>query len=281
MYKLWVFLFFLINNVNCFVDVNLERQQSQLKYIYNKPAVHKNSIKTTIQQIGFILHQNKNNHKLENKNVFYHEPKTIQQINYVKLLEDYKRTKIITVVGPAGSGKTLFACQNAIKLLLNGSIKKIIITRPTIVSINEDIGVLPGTLINKMSPWTKPMFDIFLEYLTKSELNFMLHSETIEICPLGFMRGRTFNNCFIIADEMQNSTPIQIKMLMTRLGENSNLIITGDLDQIDIPTENGLSDFLNKLKNYNSDLIKVIKFTKEDICRSIITETIIDLYDKL
>lgn len=215
----------------------------------------------------------------EKNNIPCYEPKTKQQLEYLNALEN-KNIKIIIVIGPAGSGKTLFACQNAIKLLLQNTLKKIIITRPIVLSSDNDLGSLPGTLINKMAPWTKPMFDIFLEYISKPELNFMLQNEIIEICPLGFMRGRTFKNTFVIADEMQNSTPTQIKMLMTRLGENSNLVITGDLEQVDINITNGLADFLDKIKDYNTNLIKVIEFDKNDICRSIITEEIIKIYEQ-
>lgn len=241
-----------------------------------------NQIQIQIQNNNLL--ENKKNYllygnKLKNINTQLYVPKTPQQINYVKLLDD-KNSKIIIVIGPAGSGKTLFACQKAIKSLLYGTVKKIIITRPTIISTNDNIGFFPGTLINKMEPWTKPMFDIFLEQISKTELNFMLKSETIEICPLGFMRGRTFKNSFIIADEMQNCTPTQIKMLMTRLGEDSNLVITGDLDQIDILVKNGLTDFLNRMQNYNTNLIKIIHLDKNDICRSIITEEIIKIYEK-
>jgi phosphate starvation-inducible PhoH-like protein len=208
-----------------------------------------------------------------------YKPKNINQENYVSYLNNYN-TKILISTGPAGCGKTLFACQKAALDLLSSSINKIIITRP-IVSVDEELGFLPGNIIKKMDPWTKPLFDIFLEYYSKSELDLMLKNEEIEICPLAFMRGRTFKNTFIIADEMQNSSPNQMKMLITRLGENSRLVITGDLEQTDRGKENGLEDFIHKLNNFNdtTDLIHRIHFDNTDIERSEVVKKIVDIYN--
>ena len=178
-----------------------------------------------------------------------YKPKNPNQQLYVKCLNDYNH-KIVVAIGPAGTGKTMFACQKAINLLKIEQINKIVITRP-IVTVEEEIGFLPGNIVKKMDPWTKPIFDIFLEQFSKTELDLMLYSGKIEICPLGFMRGRTFKNSFIIADEMQNSSPNQMKMLTTRIGDNSRMIITGDLKQTDISKDNGLNDFVFKLRNYN------------------------------
>jgi phosphate starvation-inducible protein PhoH len=135
-----------------------------------------------------------------------------------------------------------------------------------------------------MDPWTKPLFDIFLEYFSKSELDIMLINNKIEICPLAFMRGRTFKNAFIIADEMQNSSPNQMKMLTTRLGLNCRLVITGDLNQSDIKTENGLADLMIRLNKYKYDnnstsLINIVEFKNVDIERSEIVKKIIEIYD--
>jgi phosphate starvation-inducible PhoH-like protein len=208
-----------------------------------------------------------------------YKPKNINQDNYVSYLNN-DNTKILISTGPAGCGKTLFACQKAVLDLLSSNINKIVITRP-IVSVDEELGFLPGNIIKKMDPWTKPLFDIFLEYYSKSELDLMLKNEEIEICPLAFMRGRTFKNTFIIADEMQNSSPNQMKMLITRLGENSRLVITGDLQQSDLIKENGLQDFIHKLNNFNetTDLIHRIHFDNTDIERSEIVKKIVDIYD--
>ena len=131
-----------------------------------------------------------------------------------------------------------------------------------------------------MEPWTKPIFDIFLEYYTRVELDMMINTGKIEICPLAFMRGRTFKNAFIIADEMQNSSPNQMKMLTTRLGDNSRMVITGDLHQTDITKENGLYDFTTRLKKYNhTDMIKFVQLENKDIERSEIVKRVIEIYD--
>jgi phosphate starvation-inducible PhoH-like protein len=214
--------------------------------------------------------------KLINSNLY--NPRGINQKNLVKYLDD-TTSKIIISLGPAGTGKTLFSCQKAITQLKSEEINKIIITRP-VVTVEEEIGFLPGNIIKKMDPWTKPIFDIFLEHYSKIELDFMLNSGKIEICPLAFMRGRTFKNSFIIADEMQNSSPIQMKMLVTRIGMNSRLVITGDLNQSDILKANGLHDLVTKVERYNNtEMIKIIKFDNHDVERSEIVKKVIEIYN--
>ena len=148
----------------------------------------------------------------------YYRPVTENQKKYVDILND-SRTPLVFVTGPAGTGKTLLACNSAIKMLKNGSVDKIILTRP-VVPVEEDIGFLPGNLNKKMDPWTKPIFDVFSDFFSQTEINLMIQNNIIEIAPLGYMRGRTFKKSFIIADEMQNSSPNQMKMLTTRIGEN-------------------------------------------------------------
>jgi phosphate starvation-inducible PhoH-like protein len=215
--------------------------------------------------------------KYENRPLYI--PKTTNQEKYFKTLNN-DDTKIIISTGPAGCGKTLFACQKAITDLKSEKISKIIITRP-LVSVDEEIGFLPGSLIKKMDPWTKPIFDIFLDFCSKTELDVMLMNGKIEICPLAFMRGRTFKYSFIIADEMQNSSPNQMKMLTTRLGDNCRMVITGDLQQTDFIKENGLYDFVDKIEKYNqtSDLIQHIQLDSNDIERSIIVKKVLEIYD--
>jgi phosphate starvation-inducible PhoH-like protein len=207
-------------------------------------------------------------------------PKTSNQEKYVNYLNNYD-SKIIITTGPAGCGKTLFACQKAIAQIKNDEINKIILTRP-VVSVDEEIGFLPGNIIKKMDPWTKPIFDIFLDHFSKTELDLMLSNGKIEICPLAFMRGRTFKDSFIIADEMQNSSPNQMKMLTTRLGFNCRMVITGDLAQTDFIKENGLYDLVERLKNINetSDLIQQVHFNNSDIERSVIVKKMIEIYEE-
>jgi phosphate starvation-inducible PhoH-like protein len=146
-------------------------------------------------------------------------PRNKNQESYVlKLLDDTK--DIVFGIGPAGTGKTLLAVQVAVKLFKEGAVDKIIVTRPA-VSVDEDLGFLPGTLEQKMAPWTRPIFDVLREYFDAKQIEGMIEEGIIEIAPLAYMRGRTFKKSFILADEMQNATPNQMKMLLTRLGEES------------------------------------------------------------
>ena len=212
-----------------------------------------------------------------------YKPKTENQKRYVELLND-KNTSLIVALGPAGCGKTLLACVNAIEMLQKGEIQKIILTRPMITVEDEEVGFLPGNLVAKMDPWTKPMFDIFSEYYSMQDIIGMIHSGKIEVCPLAYMRGRTFHKSFIIADEMQNSSPTQILMLSTRLGEKSKMVIMGDLQQSDSKNRvNGLSDFLDKYDKrveHEIDGIGLVKLQSEDILRSSIVSQILKLYYK-
>lgn len=156
---------------------------------------------------------------------------------------------ILFAVGPAGTGKTYMAVRQAIKDFQNGEIAKIVITRPN-VATGDDLGYLPGTLTEKMAPWTRPIIDVFNECYSTFEVQRMLAAEEIEIAPLAYMRGRTFKNCVVIADEMQNATAEQMKMLMTRIGEHCRMIITGDMEQYDrreLRTESGLTDITRRL----------------------------------
>jgi phosphate starvation-inducible PhoH-like protein len=209
-----------------------------------------------------------------------YKPKTDNQKKYIELLNN---KSLIVALGPAGSGKTLLACVTAIEMLQKGDIQKIILTRPMVSVENEEIGFLPGNLVAKMDPWTKPMFDIFSEYYTMPDIIGMIQSGKIEICPLAYMRGTTFHKSFIIADEMQNSSPTQLLMLSTRLGEKSKMVIMGDLQQSDSKTKiNGLSDFLDKYdKRVENEIygIGLVKLDSEDVLRSEIVRQILKIYD--
>jgi len=225
------------------------------------------------------LQMSKRSFQFEKTNQLY-LPKTENQIKYVNALNN-NSSKIIIANGPAGTGKTLFACLKAINLLNKEQINKIVITRPIVPVEDEEIGFLPGNVVKKMDPWTKPIFDLFLEYYSRAELDFLINKNSIEICPLAFMRGRTFKHSFIIADEMQNSSPNQMKMLVTRIGQNSKMVITGDLQQSDILKDNGLKDFINKINKHNNatDLINIIDLENEDIERSEIVKKVIEIYN--
>ncbi len=220
------------------------------------------------------------------------KPKNPRQEKYISILND-KNSRIVFAVGPAGTGKTLVACSHAMKLLTSGAIEKVVITRPIVPVEEEEIGFLPGNINKKMDPWMRPILDIFLETYKQKELDRLIYDNVIEIAPLAFMRGRTFKNTFIIGDEMQNSTPTQMKMLLTRLGESSKVVVTGDIQQNDISggKENGLQDIVTKTKKYTSlmskkhdvdveslNSVQIIEFDNKHIERSKVVRKILDIY---
>jgi len=172
-------------------------------------------------------------------------PKTQNQKKYMDNMMQ-SNNSIIACTGPAGCGKTALACHYAMSEFKLVTYKKMVLTRPLVTVEQEEIGFLPGSLNSKMDPWTRPMMDIFQEYYPMSVLQNMLKEGQIEIAPLAFMRGRTFKNALVIADEMQNSSPSQMLMVMTRIGQGSKIIITGDVKQTDI-SRNGLVDLLHRL----------------------------------
>jgi len=228
--------------------------------------------KSYVENIKYFSPYEKNN--FENK---FTKPKNKNQEHYVSMLKN-KNKKIIVVTGPAGTGKTMFATEYGIHNFLSGTYEKLIFTRPS-VSVDEDLGYLPGTLEEKMAPWVRPIYDVIYQFISPKEVTQLMEEKHIEIAPLGFMRGRTFKNTWIVADEMQNSTISQMKMLLTRLGENSRLVITGDLEQFDKPDIiNGLDDFLNKFRGKRSSSISSFEFDRQDIQREEVVKEILDIY---
>ena len=203
-------------------------------------------------------------------------PRNKHQETYLFKLHDDNKN-ILFAIGPAGTGKTLLAVQMGIKLYQEGKIDKIIVTRPA-VSVDEDLGFLPGTLNEKMAPWTRPIFDVLGEYYQQKDIENMLYEGVIEISPLAYMRGRTFKNAYVIADEMQNATQNQMKMLLTRLGENSKMVVTGDLNQADRLKDNGLVDFIDKIKGQRLDHIDAVYFDSHDIERHQAVKEVLDIY---
>ena len=199
------------------------------------------------------------------------------QKQYLEKLQDDNKN-IIFAVGPAGTGKTMLAVQVGVKLFQEGKFDKIIVTRPA-VSVDEDLGFLPGTMQEKMAPWTRPIFDVLGEYYLKKDIEDMINEGVIEISPLAYMRGRTFKNAYIIADEMQNATPNQMKMLLTRLGEGSKMIVTGDLNQADRLDDNGLIDFIRHINEHKSlKCIDLQHFDKKDIERHTAVKEVLSVY---
>ena len=201
--------------------------------------------------------------------------RTVNQRRYLELLTS--DAPVIIGTGPAGTGKTLLACQVGSKALVSGQVQRLVLTRPA-VSVDEQHGFLPGNLNKKMEPWTRPMFDALYRYFPVKKVNEMIENQKIEVCPLAYMRGRTFDNAWIIGDEMQNSTPSQMKMLMTRIGEGSKMVIAGDGDQHDRGFElNGLADLINRI-DPDSDSIKHLMFTDDDVVRAEVIKEILWMY---
>ncbi len=207
-------------------------------------------------------------------------PRNFNQDDLLGLLED-KNINIVFAVGPAGTGKTLISTLAGIKELKGNKINKLVVTRPA-VSVDEQHGFLPGTLQEKMAPWTRPIFDVFEEYYTPDQIEYMLNDNKVEIAPLAYMRGRTFKDSYIIADEMQNATDNQMKMLLTRIGEGSKLVVTGDLAQHERGYEsNGLKCFIERLTSKGSDRIKMVQFANTDIERHPVVTEVLRLYNEV
>ena len=205
-------------------------------------------------------------------------PKSLNQEKYLMNLQDDSQ-HIVIAHGPAGTGKTYLGMQMAIKAFRSGKCERIVLTRPAIEVEEEKHGFLPGDLNEKMAPWTRPLIDVLREYYSPQEITKMLEDETVEISPLAFMRGRNFKNAWIICDEFQNASPSQMKMLLTRIGKGSKIVITGDIEQTDKKQgENGLLDLLNRLKTHPVTGMIECELTMKDIQRHHIITDILKLY---
>ena len=206
-------------------------------------------------------------------------PRTRNQESLVMALQDTSQHIVVTV-GPAGTGKTYLAMQAAVKALKEGATERIVMTRPAVGVEDERHGFLPGNLVAKMEPWTRPLLDVMREYYRPQDITAMIEDQVVEIAPLAFMRGRTFKNSWIIADEMQNATPAQAKMLMTRIGVDSKIVITGDVEQADRSRgENGLLDLCSRLEQLPVTGIAVCKLEARDVQRHHIIGPVLKLYE--
>ena len=207
-------------------------------------------------------------------------PRTRNQERLVLALQDDSQHIVVTA-GPAGTGKTYLSMLAAVRAFRAGEVDRIVLTRPAVGVDDEKHGFLPGDLNQKMDPWVRPLTDILREYYRQQDIAAMIEEQKIEIAPLAFMRGRTFKNAYIIADEMQNATPAQCKMLMTRIGENSKIVITGDVEQADrSKANNGLADLCQRLKEGGVKGIAVCDLDNRDIQRHSIIDSVLDLYSK-
>ena len=198
-------------------------------------------------------------------------------VNQQKLVDSVSKNDLVFAIGPAGTGKTYVSVALAVRALKNKEIKKIIITRPA-VEAGENLGFLPGDLKEKIDPYLRPIYDALSDMIPSEKLRYYRENNIIEIAPLAYMRGRTLNNAFILLDEAQNTTPMQIKMFMTRMGPDSKVIITGDRSQIDLPRKqrSGLIEALTILKNIEG--IGFVELDGRDVVRHRLVKEIINAY---
>jgi phosphate starvation-inducible PhoH-like protein len=205
-------------------------------------------------------------------------PKSRAQENLIINLMD-ESIPVVIALGPAGTGKSYLAMLAALHDLRQGRVDRLVLTRPAVGVEDEQHGFLPGDLIRKMEPWTRPLLDIIKEFYHPREVIRMIEDEIIEISPLAFMRGRTFKNAWIVADEMQNATPNQMKMLLTRIGAGSRIVVTGDVEQTDRTTvNNGLLDLSARLEQHEVDGLRVCRLGSRDIQRHPIIDSVLRIY---
>lgn len=204
------------------------------------------------------------------------KPKTPGQKKYIELI---RKKDMVFCIGPAGSGKTYLAVASALSYFLEKRVNRIILTKP-VVEAGEKLGFLPGTLLEKVDPHFRPLYDALYDFMSVEKVNRLIENNVIEIAPLAYMRGRTLNDSFIILDEGQNTTNSQMKMFLTRLGFNSKVVITGDITQMDIPNPRdcGLITAINILSGIEE--IGIVKLDKEDIVRHFLVQEIVEAYEK-
>ena len=275
-------IFFRGNSITCKgKETNLIDCSEAIKFLINKYLL------TNIIEKGDIILSVKKNMKPKESNV-----KTFQQLiktprksviarsekqsDYIKAL---KENDIVMSLGPAGTGKSFLAVSVAVTLLMEKKVERVILSRPA-VEAGEKLGFLPGDMKEKVDPYLRPLYDALYELFGADKIDKKIESGEIEIAPLAFMRGRTLKNCYAILDEAQNATETQIKMFLTRIGENSKLVVNGDPSQIDLinKSQSGLIKSRNILKNLNE--IKIIEFDHSDVVRHPLVSKIIKAYQK-
>lgn len=260
----------------------IERVFNELAFVLSKMGkLSRNDVSTVIDMVSSgreVSQQNLND--LESIVLFTHSNpirvKTPTQIEYYKAV---KKNDIVFAIGPAGTGKTYLAVAMAIAALKNREVSRIILARPA-VEAGESLGFLPGDLSQKVDPYLRPLYDALAEMLTLEKLKAYVERGTVEVAPLAYMRGRTLNNSFIILDEAQNATTMQMKMFLTRLGNGSKAIVTGDVTQIDLPYNqtSGLVQIQQVLSGIEG--INFVYFNKGDVVRHRLVREIIDAYEK-
>ena len=276
-------VFFRGNSITCKgKETNLKNFSDSIKFLVDKYLLTK-----IIEKEDVILSTKNKDMKLEETNIksfsqLIRTPKksviarSEKQSDYIKAL---KENDIVMSIGPAGTGKSFLAVSVAVTLLMEKKIERVILSRPA-VEAGEKLGFLPGDMKEKVDPYLRPLYDALYELFGPEKIDKKIESGEIEIAPLAFMRGRTLKNCVAILDEAQNATETQIKMFLTRIGENSKLVVNGDPSQIDLihKSESGLLKSINILKNLSE--IKIIKFDHRDVVRHPLVSKIITAYQK-
>ncbi|MBP9829138.1 MAG: PhoH family protein [Proteobacteria bacterium] len=267
-------------------DADIDAAKSTLQYLYAQLTRGKaidaltleEAIRIVSSSVSFQQNEtNTPNGKIsiatKRKIIF---PRTVNQGEYLSAMQ---AKDMIFGIGPAGTGKTYLAVAVGVSMLIAGKVDKIILTRPA-VEAGEKLGFLPGDMREKVDPYLRPLYDAMHDMLPADQVERRLTNGEIEIAPLAFMRGRTLSNAFVILDEAQNTTPVQMKMFLTRLGHNARMVITGDLSQIDLPIgiESGLKQAVRVLKNIPD--ISFVVFDENDVVRHPIVSKIVAAYDK-
>ena len=259
---------------------NILITKNTLNKLYERAKVSEIIEKSDVESIIQNMLENKKKNSLFNNSIKTPKkeiwPRTDGQ---TKLLKEILNKEIVFVIGPAGTGKTFIAVSHAVSMLTSGLINKIIISRPA-VEAGEKLGFLPGDLKEKIDPYLRPIYDSFDENLSKDKVIKLIENQKIEIATIAYLRGRTLNNSYIILDEAQNTSPIQMKMFLTRLGENSRMVVTGDITQIDLHPKNksGLIDAVSNLKKIKD--ISFVYLTEKDVVRHPLVQKIVKAYNK-
>ena len=266
-----------------YIEGNKDRVEKLVSLIDEMVALNQNNQTVDIPDIELLMNMNGtlngNGKKLSTISITNNKSIKVKNVSQYKYIDTIMNSTVTFGVGPAGTGKTFLAVASAVKMYSEDQIKKIVLTRPA-VEAGEKLGFLPGDLSQKIDPYLVPLFDSLEYFFGNENLEYLIEKRNIEIVPLAYMRGRTLNNACIILDEAQNATSGQIKMFLTRLGENSKVIITGDASQIDlyITDNSGLKRTRKALSNI--DEISVMEFDNADIVRNPIVSKILEVFPK-
>ena len=259
---------------------NILITKNTLSELYERAKVSEIIEKQDVESIIRNMKDNKQNNNSSKISIETPKKKIYPRTNgQAKFIKEILNKEIVFVIGPAGTGKTFISVSHAVSMLTSGFVDKIIISRPA-VEAGEKLGFLPGDLKEKIDPYLRPIYDSFDEILPKDSVAKLIENQKIEIAPIAYLRGRTLNNSYIILDEAQNTSAIQMKMFLTRLGINSKMVVTGDLTQIDLPNEkkSGLLDVEKNLKKIKN--ISFVYLSEKDVVRHPLVSEIIKAYRK-